>query len=143
MSNYKNPINKEDIIISLKNAETHNEVIKIINSVFPTWILGCSKKYSDDYQHFTTNWNMVCEKINCQPLDIIIVDELIHDNDEYSLCFMFCELLTLFGHSIRRKEEFFECKYCSSIIPNEQIYNKLKEAKVMVPLSWSMKCMKC
>jgi hypothetical protein len=142
---YKNPDKDttESIIKCIKEAETHDDVIKIINSIFPNWIIGCSKKYSADYPHFTKNWESVCNKIKCKPLDIVIIDEFVFYNKEYSLIQMFCEVLTLFGHSVRRKEEFFECKYCSNILPTEPIYNKLRNAKIAVPPYWSMKCKSC
>jgi hypothetical protein len=142
---YKNPSKEitESIISSLKEAENHNKVVDIINSVFPGWIIGCSKKYSLDYPHFTNNWDNVCKKIGCKPLDIVIVDELVFNDTNYSLIQMFCELLTMFGHSVRRKQEFFECKFCSSILPNQEIYNKIIEAKIKAPEYWSMKCKTC
>ena len=142
---YKNPSQEitESIMNYLKEAETHNEVITIINSIFPTWIIGCSKKYSIDYPHFTKNWENVCTKIKCNTLDIIIIDELVFNDKDYSLIQTFCELLTLFGHSVRRKEEFFECKFCSNILPTEKVYNKLKDFKIKVPKFWSMKCANC
>ena len=142
---YKNPSvdNTEAIVKSLKEAEKHDEVVKIINSVFPDWIIGCSKKYSVDYPHFTKNWESVCKKIKCNPLDIVIIDELVFNDKDYSLIQMFCELLTVFGHSVRRKEEFFECKFCSNILPTEPVYKKLKEANITVPTFWSMKCKNC
>jgi hypothetical protein len=141
---YKNPSPEytETIVNSLKDAENHNKVVEIIESVFPSWIIGCSKKYSNDYPNFTSNWNSVCNKIGCKPLDIVIVDDLVFDK-EYSLIQMFSELLTMFGHSVRRKEEFFECRFCKSVLPTQNIYNKLQECKIKVPEFWSMKCKNC
>ena len=142
---YKNPSPEatETITNALKEAETHDEVIKIINDTFPTWIIGCSKKYSIDYPHFTKNWENVCNNIKCKPLDIIIIDEIIFNDKDYSIVQMFSELLTVFGHSVRRKEEFFECKFCSSILPNKNVYDKLKNANIKTPPYWSMKCNNC
>ena len=142
---YKNPPPDatKAIIKSIQEAETHDEVIKIINDIFPTWIIGCSKKYSVDYPHFTKNWENVCNNIKCKPLDIIIIDEIIFNNKDYSIVQMFSELLTVFGHSVRRKEEFFECKFCSSILPTKNIYDKLKNSNIKIPLAWSMKCNNC
>ena len=144
---YKNPYNSESILTFIKEAKTHDEVIKIINNVFPSWIIGCSKQYSVDYPHFTRNWESVCTKIppagSCKPLDIIIIDELVFNDKDWSLIQMFSELLTMFGHSVRRKEEFFECKFCGNILPTEIVYKKLKNAGVPVPLFWSMKCKNC
>ena len=101
------------------------------------------EKYSIDYPHFTKNWENVCNTIKCKPLDIIIIDEIIFNDKDYSIVQMFSELLTVFGHSVRRKEEFFECKFCSSILPNKNVYDKLKNANIKTPPYWSMKCNNC
>jgi hypothetical protein len=143
MSKYINPPNTQEIIDNLKNAETHTEIVDIIHETFPTWILGWPKNYSSDYPEFTQNWKNVCKKTKSEPLCIIIVDKISFNDPNYSLLQMFAELLTVFGHSVRNKDDFFECKYCCDILPVQSIYNKLKENKIKVPKIWSMKCSGC
>lgn len=142
---YKNPSQSvvDDILNSVKNAESHDEVMKIINDVYPNWIINSLPSYSPDYPHFTKNWKTVCEKIKCEPLNVIIVDELVMNNKDYSLIQQFADLLTLFGHSIKPRREFISCKFCSSAIPIKELYEKCKNAKLQVPESWSMKCKNC
>ena len=140
---YKDPPNTAEIINDIKNAEMHDDVVTIINNVFPGWILGWPKKYSKDYPHFQTNWKFVCKKAGCNTLSIIIVDKIIFNDPEYTLIKLFCELLTVFGHSVRRKEEFIECKACGDVVPTQNIYNQLVELKINVPPFWSMKCTNC
>ena len=143
VTTYLDPPNKEDIILSVKNAEKHYEVIDIINSTFPTWILGCPQKYSKDYEHFQNNWKYVCKKSQCEPLNIVIVDMIEFNDKNYTLIKLFSELLTCFGHSVRRKEEFIECKACGDAIPTQSVYNQLVERKIDVPTFWSMRCKGC
>ena len=140
---YKDPHNTEEIINEIKNAETHDQVVNIINNVFPTWILGWPKKYSKDYQHFQHNWEFVCKKSNCNTLSIIIVDKIIFNDPNYTLIRLFCELLTVFGHSVRRKEEFIACNVCGNVIPTKMVYDQLVERKINVPQIWTEKCKNC
>jgi hypothetical protein len=140
---YIDPPNTAEIMNEIKNAETHDQVVNIITNVFPGWILGCPKKYSKDYQHFQHNWEFVCKQSNCNTLCIIIVDKIIFNDPNYSLIRLFCELLTVFGHSVRRKEEFIECNECGCVIPTQIVYNQLVERKINVPPVWSVKCKNC
>lgn len=128
------------------NAVNHNEVLDIIQTTFPNWIVNCSKKYSDDYKHFQNNWEFVTKKIKkqtkteCKPLDIILVNYIDNSNRIITL---FTEILTIFGHSVRRFNEFICCPTCGNCIPNKHIYNQLKERKISVPTQWSSKCSTC
>lgn len=140
---YINPLNTDDIIEELKNSQTHNEIMDIIHKTFPGWIIGYPKKYCLDYPHLQSNWEFVCKKSGTKPLNIIIVDKIEFNDPQYSLVKTFCELLTVFGHSVRRKEEFIGCKYCGDAIPTQSIYNQLRERQINVPDFWSLKCTGC
>lgn len=142
-SAYKDPPNTNEVIENIKNAEKHDEVVDIINTTFPGWILGWPKKYSTDYPHFQTNWEYVCKKAECNTLSVIIVDHIVFNNPNYKLIQLFCELLTVFGHSVRRKEEFIGCKICGNAIPTQTVYNQLVERKISVPICWMVKCTCC
>jgi hypothetical protein len=54
--------NTPQIIEEIKNAETHDEVVDIINKTFPEWIIGWPKRYSLDYPHFQNNWDFECKR---------------------------------------------------------------------------------
>ena len=140
---YINPENTNDIIDKLKNLETHTEVVNLINDIFPTWIIGWPEKYSDDYPQFTKTWEIICKQNNCKPLCIIIVDKIIFNDKDYSLIQLFAEILTVFGHSVKRKEEFINCKFCTKLLPTLNVYNKLQENNIKVPTNWGMKCLNC
>lgn len=144
INKYINPDNYKDIIEEIKQAEMHNDVIRIINKTFPDWIKGWPDKYCEDYPQFKINWEYVCSKSKSKPLSVIIVDFIDNNNDpKFSLVKMFIELLTIFGHSIKRKEEFIGCKYCGSVIPNKKIFEELKKLKFETPDVWSSICSKC
>ena len=65
------------------------------------------------------------------------------NNPKYTLVKLFCELLTVFGHSVRRKEEFIECKICGDALPSHEIFNQLVERKVTNLDCWMIKCRGC
>ncbi len=141
---YTDPENFEQIVEEIKNAETHGELIEIIDKTFPGWILGWPKRYSVDYPHFQNNWEFVCKKSKCSPLSVIIVDTIEFKKSNYKLVRMFSELLTVFGHSVRRKEEFIGCKMCGDAIPTESVFRQLVERKVPnIPSCWMIKCRGC
>jgi len=140
---YQNPENTEEIIERLKKCEKHYEVIELINETFPKWILGCYKKYSKDFPQFQNNWEYICKKNGCAILNIIIVDKIVFNNPKYSLIKIFCDLLTVFGHSVRRKEEFIGCKICDDALPSEKLYTQLVERKMTTFNCWMIKCRDC
>ena len=141
---YTDPEDFEQVVEEVKNAETHDEVVKIINRTFPGWIIGWPKRYSVDYPHFQNNWAFVCKRAKCSPLSVIIVDTIEFKKPNYRLVRLFSELLTVFGHSVRRKEEFIGCKMCGDAIPTESVYRQLVERKVAnIPSCWMIKCKDC
>lgn len=140
---YKDPSNVDEIIESLKNAETHKDVVNIINTTFPDWILGWPKRYCIDYPSLKNNWEFICKESNTKPLSVIIVDHLEFKSQDHKLLKVFAEILTVFGHSVRRKEEFIECKYCGDAIPNKNVWKQFKDRKIQCPGFWSLKCQGC
>ena len=142
-NNYQDPDNYDEIIEKIKNAEMHNDVVKIINETFPTWILGWPKRYSLDYPNFQNNWEYVCKKSECSTLSVIIVDKIVFNDPKYNLVSLFCDILTVFGHSVRRKNEFIGCKICGDAIPSEYVYKQLVDRKIQTPKCWMVKCTSC
>ena len=140
---YQDPKNVEEIINQVKECENHDQVVTLINSTFPGWIMGWPKKFSTDYPHFNHNWEYVCKKSKCKTLSVIIVDKIVFNDSKYSLIKFFCEVLTVFGHSVRRKEEFIGCKLCGNALPTQMVYDQLIERKISTPSVWSLKCSSC
>lgn len=140
---YRDPENVDEIIDKLKNCENHDQIITLIKKTFPGWIIGWSKRYCTDYPHFQNNWKYICKKTNCKTLSVIIVDSVKFDEENFKLVMMFSELLTIFGHSVKRKNEFISCEVCGNAIPNQDIYNQLVERSINVPIQWESKCTNC
>jgi hypothetical protein len=140
---YQDPENVNEILEKVKMCETHDEIISLINEQFPGWIIGWPKKYSADYPHFQNNWEYMCKKSNCKTLSVIIVDKIVFNDPKYTLNKLFCELLTVFGHSVRRKEEFIGCKVCGDAIPTKPIFDQLVERKIKTCAFWMVKCEMC
>jgi hypothetical protein len=140
---YMDPPNKTEILKSVQNSKTHDEVVKIINKTFPGWIMGWPRRYCMDYPHFQNNWEFVCKKTKSKTLSVIIVDHIEFKNPKYTLIKLFSELLTVFGHSVRRKEEFLGCKICGDAIPTEMVYRQLLDRKISVPSCWMLRCKEC
>lgn len=140
---YLDPPNTQEIIESLKQAKTHNNVVDIIVSKFPDWVLGWPTKYCSDYPHLKQNWDHVCAKIKTKPLNVVIVDFIDFNSLNHTLVQTFCEILTLFGHSVRRKEEFISCKICGDAIPSLATFEQFKEKQIPNLPYYSLKCLNC
>jgi hypothetical protein len=140
---FQDPENVDEIVEKIKECENHDQVVDLINETFPGWILGWPKRYSVDFPHFQNNWEYVCKKSGTKTLSIIIVDTIVFNDPKYKLVKMFCEILTLFGHSVRRKEEFIGCKVCGDVIPSQMVFQQLVERKVTTLDCWMVKCRGC
>lgn len=140
---FQDPENVDEIMGKIKECETHDQVVDLINETFPGWIIGWPKRYSVDFPHFQNNWEFVCNKAETRTLSVIIVDTIIFNDPKYTLVKMFCEILTLFGHSVRRKEEFIGCKMCGDAIPSQSVFLQLVERKVTTLDCWMIKCRGC
>ena len=139
---YKNPSNHEEILKKLLEVKTYGEVYEIIKETFPDWIIGHTKKYSTDYPHLQKNWEFLCKKFNTTPKEILIVD-YVNEGPEFKVLNTFCELMTVAGYCIRRKEEFIGCHKCDSAIPVLELWKDLKERGLQVPKNWSKLCVSC
>jgi len=140
---FQDPKNVADIIEKVKNCDTHDDIITLINNTFPNWILGWPKRYSVDYPHLKNNWEFTCKKSGCSTLSVIIVDTIVFKDPKYTLVRLFSELLTVFGHSVRRKDEFIGCKICGDAIPCKSVYNQFVQRKITTPNCWMVKCAGC
>jgi hypothetical protein len=140
---FQDPENVDEIMEKMKNCENHDQVVNLINKTFPKWIMGWPNRYSLDFPHFQNNWEYVCKKSGTRTLSIVIVDTIVFNNPTYKLVKMFCEILTLFGHSVRRKSEFIGCKICGDAIPTQDVFTQLLERKITTLDCWMIKCREC
>ena len=140
---FADPLNAAEILDSLSTLETYKDVLDKINQVFPTWIVGCIKGYSSDYEYLTRNWKAVCAKANnVVPKDIVVVKYMIFD-DDHAVIMMFAEILTACGYCVRRIEEIGTCETCSRGVPSQNMWELMKEHNLPVPEVWSPKCRCC
>ena len=141
---YRDPKNKDDIIVRLKNCPTLKEITELVNEVFPAWIIYFLDNYSPDYEHIQINWEFVMKKNNMKRGQILIVDYFIDDSD-HELLKIFTEIYTILGFMVRTKEELKKCDVCNSALPTEKTFNKIKESndvKLRFDV-WSPKCSTC
>ena len=153
-------------IVSLKSdTEIKFEDLKgIIDNALPGWITSIISEYSQDYSHFTNNWNHVTTKINTTKKYILLVDENVNicnieskkqdgvPSDMSGIIQLFCETLTAIGCIVRLNTDFIECKKCNKAIPSEKIYNMFKQHNgsiidrkrhITIPETWSTVCKSC
>ena len=139
---YEDPENIQEIIKDIFQLKTVKEIIDLLKTIYPDFVIAFLNNYSKDYPHFENNWKGMCLTLNVKPAQIIIVDDY-EDNSNYLLLKTFAELLTQSGFIIRKYTEFNPCSVCNLAIPSPIIYNKLKESKIKVPEVWDTKCSSC
>lgn len=141
-SKYIDPPNTEEIIESLKNLPTLGDVKKKVDEIFPKWIVTVLPGYSNDYSELTETWHSLCNEINTEPAQVLIVDEMCFDED-YKLIRTFAEIFTKSGFSVRRKREFIPCSVCGKALPASDIYEFMKNQNKIIPKTWKEKCSDC
>ena len=132
--------NVQDIISQIVSLRSDTEIKfhdlkSIIDNALPGWITHIMSEYSDDYPHFTNNWNHITGKINTTKKYIILVDENV----------------TAIGCIVRLNTDFFECKKCNKAICSEKLYNMFKQhngnipnrQQIKIPELWSCCCKTC
>ena len=139
---FTDPSNIDEIKEQIKNCPTVKDVIEIINNVYPSWLVNIIDNYSDDYPHLTKNWDIICEKFQIQKQKIIVVENIMDDSD-HKLVKFFADYFTSVGCIVRTKYDIISCTVCGYGIPNEEIYNKMKDLRMNVPRNWNVKCVNC
>ena len=139
---FKDPSNVDEIKEQIINCPTVKDVIEIINSVYPSWLVNTIDDYSEDYPHLTKNWEIICAKFQIQKQKIIVVEDIVNDS-EHTLVKFFADYFTSVGCIVRTKYDIVPCIVCNRGIPNEEIYNKMKELEMNVPEKWLAKCINC
>lgn len=139
---FTDPYNSSDIKEQIKNFETVKDIIDLINNTFPNWIIDTFDGYSKDYPHLENNWNIICDKCNVKKQKIVVVEEIVND-DSHTLVKFFADYFTSVGFIVRTKDDVYICEKCDLVIPNEEIYNKMKKLKMSVPEVWSTNCSSC
>lgn len=141
---YNDPENLDDILTKIKLAPTLGDVKPILDSLYPTWIVGNMKGYSKDYPLLQKNWETICDLSRVKPIEIIIVDFILYNQDnKHTLLHVFSEILTKSGFCVRSKDEFAPCKKCGLAIPSDVLYDMMKQNHHNIPYRWSTVCENC
>ncbi len=141
---FVDPSNFSEILERLKNCETRKETTDLINEVFPLWLVGEMKMYSDDYPHLQRNWKAICDMNNVEMQSIVLVQDVAFKNDKtHSLLYAFCEHMTKKGYIVRRVGEMQPCRKCNKAIPCVDVWHLMKEKHMPVPKEWMDVCRKC
>ena len=130
----------DNIIKRLIECPTGNEVKNLIYETYPTWIVKSLDEYSNDYPHLTNNWRRMCNIINSEPKQIIIVNKLELTD---TIMLSFAEVLSKMGFIVRKNEEYISCIVCNKALPSLSTYLTMKQHDLNIPSNWSDKCTKC
>ena len=143
---YKNPENYIQIEQKLCQCKSMGEVEELVKSVFPTWIIDYLDGYSDDYPQFTNNWYKICDMIphKPEPAKILIVEDIIHNSENFSLIQKFAEVYTSAGFAVRRQLEIIPCVKCRAGLPSIMVFDYMKNKNLLDKSTvWSDTCSGC
>ena len=143
----KNKIIIEKIALSEDEEEIRSEVDKLL----PNWFKYAFNDYSDDYPHLKSNWEIMCNNLNCKRQKIICVKSIpLAYNEKIDENFFeiqaVIEILSRKGYIIRRENELIACEVCKKAIISHEIYHqmkKLNKEEFQLPEVWSKYCMEC
>jgi len=139
---YLDPPDAAHILERMRQVRTMGELKGIADAAFPDWFVTTMEVYCPDYPHLQQNWYKVCQKIGVRPTQIMIVEDILHDED-HSVVANFAECFTRAGFSVKRKYEFIPCENCGSAVPTQLMWQLLSEKGFTVPNTWSEKCVGC
>ena len=144
LDKYTDPEDISDIVAKLESEDFVKEeyLRDIIETTFPGWILYFLDSYCEDYPHLQCNWEIMMQKYNMKRGKIVIVDDFVVD-EKHKLIQLFAELYTRLGYILRTKKEIISCQICASAIPNKDMHERMKAAKLNVPVEWVECCKKC
>lgn len=139
MSQYKNPEKYKEVMEQIKLCPTLKEITLLLNSVFPTWIIGGYERFSEDYKDFQDNWIETCKKSGVKPTAILNVGNYLED-EEHTLIRTFCEVYTASGFHVRKDAELYPCRVCGLALLSKEMY---EYSNLESPKEWSDKCSRC
>ena len=142
-SKYLDPDNVKEIRAELRLCPNMGEVMKLINRVFPDWVVAFFNGFCAGYPHLTNNWHILCSRIGVKPAQVLIVRELNFD-DNHTLLKEFCECLTQAGFAVKQMVDYLPCSKCENIaVPTPPIHETMKEKGIKVPDINIRTCMAC
>ena len=140
---FEDPKNFKEIEEQIFNLPNVGETFKLLESIYPNWIIGYLDDYSDDYEVLHNNWIEACSKTKASPTKIIIVEALFElDYDKHKLIHRFAELFSMCGFLIRTKKQLVACKKCSKALLSKSYFN-IANKRYNFNFEWSDKCQNC
>jgi len=133
---------RRGIINKVRECDNSEEVYELIKEYYPDWVVSSLKGYSSDYPHLSANWLHICEKLQVNPQNIILVSQVIFEKN-FSILQFLCDFICGKGYVVRRVGELIPCKECSLAIPCKEIWERLKYLKLPCPEKWSDTCAGC
>lgn len=128
-------------VADLTKLSDLKSVLDFLEKHLNGWVVGFSKRYSDDYPHLTCTWVETCKSLRCKPAEIMLVSYIPHKDDDTRLFLnSVCDIFSQSGFSIRRYTEFVACRVCKSLLPSKKAFKKLA---VQPPFPWSNMCRHC
>lgn len=128
------------------------DIVKTIQDKYPGWIQHDLVDYAEEYNHFSTTWDKLCDMLTCSRQRLLLVEyvEAYVENmkpDDATAIHKGCDALTAKGFCIRRTTEFQPCaNQCDRAIPTPELHAKLlthPHLKHMIPSTWQTVCIKC
>jgi hypothetical protein len=142
MQDFKDPVNKEEILEKLQTIKTREETHQFIDNHFPGWLVISLTEYSKDYNYLQKNWEKICEMSKCKTQEIVLVSDIKFDKEHIAIN-VIAEFMTRNGYCVRRSEEFLSCVTCEKAIPCQNLWKLMKDKNMPVPKKWSEKCSSC
>lgn len=128
-----------DTFVALQNAEQHDEIIKLINTLLPEWIVHITDEYAPEYKQLSKTWEELCNKLKVQKQYICIVKYLPLDvkelNDQYINAI--ADILVSKGYLLRRESELIICKNTGKAMLSKKMYEHFKRHNAFLPKKWS------
>ena len=144
MSTFTEPINQNEIVEQIRNAPDIGTVYDIANRVFPNWIQHIFYHHCPNYPHLEQNWHYVCRINGFRPSQIILVNSLSDESDNYIMN-IFLDVFYKGGFAVRLNQHYSACSKCMQYaVPLEFMYTKFIEHNItQLPSVWTSTCKFC
>lgn len=140
---FSDPVEMDEIVDQIKNAQTIGSIYEIANNVFPSWIIGFVPHYCPNYPHLEQNWHYICKQNGFRPSQIVIVNYL-SDDKHHKLMNMFLDIFYRAGFVVRLVDHYSICQGCNQFaIPTKFIYDMFVDRNISVPSRWTSICKEC
>lgn len=121
MTNYEDNYDREVAVSKMYESKTIGDIMTVINEAFPSWIIGVTDRYSDNFNILNENWEAICKMCNSTRKKVIIVNYIDILSDKQTCIRRISEILTRIGYSVRTNKDFYICNKCSLAIPCKQL----------------------